>query len=502
MRSKKIFYNMLSTIVFAFLSMLLGFLKVKLIVTNLGIEVDGLYSFLIGTFTYLHILEGGFGIALTYSLYGPLAADDKNKISEILSGAKRIYQLISLAMLVCGILVAFILPFFVKTTTISNSVMYTAYFIMLANFTISMFLIGPSNLFDADQKTYVKNNILKTGQLVTSIGLVIMLLLFDVSIIEIVTFELIIRIIFVVYTLKKLRDHYPWLNLKAKPDYSNVSKVKAIFVHKLASMLVYQTDLLVVTVFIGLISASIYNKYIYVIVTLQTLIHGLMLATQASFGNVFAKNEDTTKKINTFATFAFFTATLTAIMIFISIGNFVSIWVGDQFELGLIVIFFFCLNYYFFIARNPVHIIRDANGLYEDSKFIALGEGLVNFVISLLLVKTFGYAGILFGTSLSFVFEIILNYRLLRKKKIIPRESNLAFKYITNLLLYLLMIWINLVVVNSLGFYQSRSFITWTFECFIVGSANLIVLSGIYYIFYKDNFKELISIILRLLKRG
>ena len=59
------------------------------------------------------------------------------------------------------------------------------------------------------------------------------------------------------------------------------------------------------------------------------------------------------------------------------------------------------INFYFSISLLPIWVFREATGLYQKTKYVMLATAVCNVVISIMLGKMIGLAGIIFATSIS-----------------------------------------------------------------------------------------------------
>ena len=88
--------------------LLLPFLIRTIILRVLGTEYLGLSSLFTSILQVLNLSELGFSTAVVYSLYKPIADDDKPTICAILRFYKRIYKIVGTVILLCGLC---LLPF-------------------------------------------------------------------------------------------------------------------------------------------------------------------------------------------------------------------------------------------------------------------------------------------------------------------------------------------------------------------------------------------------------
>ena len=84
-RVKKSLKNAQVAVIFYLINLLLQFFYRKAFLDYLGPELLGLNSTAMNLIQFLNLAELGIGAAVSYSLYGPLANNDKQQIVEIVS---------------------------------------------------------------------------------------------------------------------------------------------------------------------------------------------------------------------------------------------------------------------------------------------------------------------------------------------------------------------------------------------------------------------------------
>ena len=96
MRTKKVILNFLYDALPQLIISLLGFLRFKFILSNIGEDVLGVYQLFGQLLAYITFVDFGLTSAVCYSLYKPIASGDEKKINGILSGAKHVFNIITL----------------------------------------------------------------------------------------------------------------------------------------------------------------------------------------------------------------------------------------------------------------------------------------------------------------------------------------------------------------------------------------------------------------------
>ena len=101
-RSKNAKRNSIWGIIGNIVSVIFPFIVRTVIIKELGMDYLGLSSLFTSILTVLNITELGFGSAIVYSMYKPLAEDDTEQICALLNYYKKIYRSIGLLIFSAG----------------------------------------------------------------------------------------------------------------------------------------------------------------------------------------------------------------------------------------------------------------------------------------------------------------------------------------------------------------------------------------------------------------
>ena len=86
---------------------------------------------------------------------------------------------------------------------------------------------------------------------------------------------------------------------------------------------------------------------------------------------------------------------------YLLINDLIRVWLGDRFVLEPLVTLAIVMNMYFSIVLMPMWSYREATGMYLQTKYVMVATAIVNLVLSIILGKVLGLAGILFATSIA-----------------------------------------------------------------------------------------------------
>lgn len=494
MRTKKSFYNFLAD-VFPFLILgIFNFIRVNFIIKYYGVETNGYMQLVTQIFSYLTLAEAGFGTAVIYKLYKPLADKNHKKVSEIVNGSKIIFKRIAKIMAIGSIICAILIPLFVNKGGLTNYFLIIIFLLNSTHYLLEYFILYPyTSLLEADQNQYIFNlnkNIVK----ITFGILELFLMTLRVNLMIIISINIIFTIFYILIILRKVKKIYPWLDKHATPDISASNMTKDVMVHKFCNLIFSKTDSIILSKF-GLGYVTIYTSYNYILDFLTSIVSKLYNSVRASYCNIVVSNNQNDKKYyNIFLSFSFVLASFCALTFLTTVNPFIDIfWLGNGFSLKEYVVLLFSLIMFGRIIINPIYIARDSKGLYKETKKFTIVQAIVNIVFSILLVKKYEIFGVLLATVISqFLILIPCNVRLIYKS-VFPGDlkkfiHKLIFSILNCFVIYfmdkMILYCISLNSLFSLILYMSIIAILNFIECFIV-----------YYCFDKD-FKIFVKEIL------
>ncbi|MGL6128734.1 hypothetical protein, partial [Chryseobacterium artocarpi] len=154
-RSRNSLFNIIFSVFFYLIILILTFFYRKSFVSNLNNEILGLNTTLTNLLSFLNLAELGVGAAVTYFLYQPLHERNSNKIKEIIEILKGIYSKIGFIVLLVGVVISLFLKIIFSDVDIPNWIIFSTYFVLLFSSLFSYFFNYKQILLLADQKNYI-----------------------------------------------------------------------------------------------------------------------------------------------------------------------------------------------------------------------------------------------------------------------------------------------------------------------------------------------------------
>ena len=467
---KEIILNFIFTITIN----LLGFIQNKYFVQYMGIETLGMMKLFSQLLAYLNIIEMGLGSASAFALYKPLAEKNHKQVSIIVNTIESIYNKIGILLLGLGILCIPIIPFFMKVSNFSN-VIYFYWMLYVLNTVSTYLFIKYVILFTANQEfLYVRT--------IQSINIISFKILQVFCIIKFHSFFIYILLLIFdnltqwVFFRKHYKKKYSYIT-KVKEKYDGIKNdIKNLFWHKIGGLVVFNTDLILISKFTDLKVVGIYASYQMICQVLSTIINILLNVLSPKIGKYIAEHTKQEvyihfKKYNIL--FCFISIIFTYCM-FVLMDSFIILWLGKDFILSKFTLKLICFNLFVNLFRWNLESFKSGAGFFDDTKSPIL-ESIINLFTSIILGIKLGLDGIILGTIISNIIVILIYKPILVFKRCFDKGVKDYIKIYGN---YLILIIISLLSCNFILKFISlkvvNSWFEWIINGVIVGSITFI----------------------------
>lgn len=506
-RTQNAIKNSIWGVVSKIIALLLSFVSRTVFIYYLGtvyLGVNGVYTELLNM---LSLAELGFGTALNFALYKPIAEDDKDKIVQLLNFYKRIYLIIVMVITVIGFALLPVLPYILKgadALTVSKLRLY--YVIFLANTVTAYFVKYKYSYVNACQKDYITTNLDTIINFVVVVAQVIIIILTK-NFLAYLLVHTGILIFSKVFLSIYLNRKFPILREKSRQALDQQSKqvvykeVRGLFIHQFSSLAIHSTDNLIISSLsgLGVVAVGLISNYNMLINSVLGFVTIIFASTISGFGNIVASGEmrryrKTFLELNFLN---FWVYGFCAIAFFVLVPPFIELWLGKSFLVDNISFFLIIVNCYLQGQSTIYNNARIAKGNFNKDKWLSFSQALINLVVSIICAHYWGLVGVYIGTIVSrLVFSIgrpILTYRFMMEKS--PKEYFMRFS------IYLVVATIAGILTWSLCHLVFKQI---TIITFMIACAIVLVIPNIFFVlcFYKSlEFKGLIDRLMQILKR-
>ena len=406
--NKKSAYNIIFGVGSQVITAAIGFVLPRLFITTYGSETNGFLSSINQVLTYVVLLELGIGTASLQALYKPVATNDRDKISGILSATSRFYTRTGMLYLLCVVILAGVYPF-VITSDIPIWEQIAIILIVGGSGSIGYFIHAKFRvLLNADGKHYIYTNVYTIVQIANN-ALKIVLILLKQNIVFIQLGHMILNLMLSGYLVFYTKKHYPWLNLKAEPDRAAISQKNNVIVHEMSQMVFNHTDVLLLTLFTNLKVVSIYVTYNMIVDIISTLIGNVHNGFVFRLGQLYNLDKERYKKVYDIyetcymmlsmslycVTFLFLLPFMTIYTEGITDANYLDQWLPVLFiSIKMLV-----------TGRAVAGMTISFAQHFKRTQWRAVLEMIINLAVSIIGVILFGIYGVLFGTLAALLYR-------------------------------------------------------------------------------------------------
>ncbi|MGA4516238.1 lipopolysaccharide biosynthesis protein [Solibacillus silvestris] len=480
-RTENALRNMIIGIGSQLIILLSSFISRTIFIQQLGAEylgVNGLYSNILAV---LSLAELGIGNVMVYSLYGPVAEKNEAKIYALLNFYKKTYRKIALVVFIIGICLIPLLDLITNGDLVFHKlVLY--YILFLLNSIVSYFVAYKAALINVDQKIYIIQK-LNTLFTLARDTFQITFLLITKSYILYLCIQIIFTILNNYFISLRADKLYPFIKKKIdiiKFDSSNIKEnIKSVFIYRIGSVLMNNTDAILISAIIGTVSVGYYSNYNLIITTVIMFIGMLIQTLYSSIGNLNAEGnkQKSYEFFNALVLFFHGLSAFCSLTLFIVFNDFITIWLGESYLLGVDVVIAIVLNFYIQHIIAPVWIYRETMGLYNQIKYVMIIAAIINLILSLVLGIQWGFVGIIIATAISRILTTVwYEPRFLYRIKFNQPISNYWRKQIKYMLISVIATYITIMITKdmatSLSFIMAKIFIVFFIVTGTFGVSN------------------------------
>lgn len=406
-RTKNSLLNIMASMGGQLLTNVLRWICRMVFIYTLGKEYLGISSLYTNILTILSLSELGLGSAITYSLYKPLAEKDTETIRSLMAFFKKAYRWIGIAVLILGLCLMPFLPYLMTgSTDVINIYLY--YALYLTQTVVSyLFFAYKSILLTADQKKYISDVVMYVLQIVMNAVQIVILFVWH-SFFAYTVAVIIYNIVYNMAVAFVVDRKYPYLKGEAgklsKDQYKDVfSRVYAMSLYRICNVVGTSTDNLIISANISVIAVGLYDNYYMIIQVIQKMLAGIFQAFTSSLGNFYVleskeRNEFLFRTLNLANSWL---VAFCSVCFAVLLQPFIQLCFGAEYLLDDMVVIIIVINFATNFMQNVVQIYRNASGVFVRGKYRAVIAAVMNLVVSIILVKRIGLAGVFLGSIIS-----------------------------------------------------------------------------------------------------
>lgn len=394
--------------------LLLPFVVQTAIIRTLGSEYNGLRGVFSSILQVLNLAELGFGNALVFGMYKPIADDDLPSICALLNLYRKLYKWIGIIVFTIGCSLIPFLPILIKDNYTSEINLTILFILNLFNTALSYWLWAYKySLFNAFQRVDIINTI-STVVYSIAYGMQIFVIVYlkNFYLYTLVTvFATIANNLVLSAMADKMYPEYKCYGTVSKEFLVGLrKKVKGLFLYKICGTSRNSFDNIFLSAFMGLTVVGMYNNYYYILISVSGIMSIISTSLLAGVGNSIVsesieKNYQDMKRLNYI--YMLITGWSATFMICLY-QSFMRIWVGEKLMFTPSVAVLFTIYFYVLKMGDIRGVYSDAKGLWWENRNRTVIEAIMNIILNFIFVQIWGVNGVIIATILSlFIFGFI-----------------------------------------------------------------------------------------------
>jgi O-antigen/teichoic acid export membrane protein len=215
-----------------------------------------------------------------------------------------------------------------------------------------------------------------------------------------------------IYFSANAKFHY--IKEKYGPLSANIKKkiqsnISILFLHKLATVVVFGSDFIMISALVGLVDLGLYSNYTLVITTIAIFVNIFILGADASIGNAIAtlKEEELYNVFKKISALIFCISGISAVCFLNLLNPFIEFWIGESFVLPYSVAVVMSINFFLMQNRAVVLTFKYNAGLFRPDMYKPIIEVAFNLGLSIILALHYGVLGVVIGTLANTVLVCI-----------------------------------------------------------------------------------------------
>lgn len=418
MRSSKVLRNGMWGVLLQVITTVLGFVGRTVFIKCLCAEylgISGLFSNVLAVFS---LSELGFSSSVSYHLYRHLVIGDQKRIAAIMEFYRGVYLKIAGCILLLGCALLPFLHHIIGESSFELNYIRLVYILFVIK-TVTTYLFSYNfTLVMADQKQYLLTRMDIIFHIIMSLANIVILVLFRNYVLYLIE-EILISVLANWIKTVMVRKEYPYI-VNSQEKLSKEEKnaiwhdVKNIFVGKVSTVIVTSTDNILISAIINVTMVGLYSNYSMIINYVQNFLVQFTTATRASLGNMLAQEskEYSYKTMKRLTTILYFVTSFCAVSLFVLFNPFITIWVGEEYLLGMPIVALCVINFYIQIIKTPLWFAITGLGYFKEDRNIAIYGALSNLLVSIAAAKLWGLFGIFLGTAFSQLTQWMMKVNL------------------------------------------------------------------------------------------
>lgn len=395
MDKRRSLLNVIISIFFRAVLLVTSLFVRRYLIRFIGNEVNGLNSLYLSVIGVLSVAELGIGDAITFCMYKPIVDKDIQKISALYTLFKKVYLGIGVIITVLGCLLMPFLPKLAKGYETLNVNLYLTFGLMLISVVVTYLFSAKTSLMNAYRDNYITTTIMSCGQLLQQILQIIVLFCTQSFVWYLVCRIVAVGVQWCATEIISKKKYSEILECSSSIIDGNTRKeiiknVKAMCMHRIGGVLVNTVSSIAISAFVGVKILGTYSNYTTIMTAMTGIIMLFFSPLTSTIGHLYVQDKNTCiKYYNFFYTFNYVLGCIFFLGYYGVIDNIITMLFGMGLEMDKVISFAITVDHFIRFMRQSTLLFRDATGTFYYDRWKPLLEGILNIVLSIILLNIF-----------------------------------------------------------------------------------------------------------------
>ena len=298
-RTSKGLKNSKVALLYYIIEMVLGFISRTVFIRYIGADVLGLNTTANNLLQFLNLAELGIGTAVAFSLYKPLADDDRQSIYEIISIQGWLYRRIALVVAAGALLLMAFFPVFFKKMELPLWYAYASFGVLLYTALLTYFFNYKQVILTASQQEYKIAYSYKSLMMARNIAQILAIIYLPNGYVWWLVLQVVFGTLATISLHLMVNRTFPYLSevttkvgKELRQKYAIIiTKIKQLFFHKFANYVLSQTSPLIIYAYANLTLVAIYGNYMLIVLGILMLMQSVFNGVAAGVGDLIAHGD-------------------------------------------------------------------------------------------------------------------------------------------------------------------------------------------------------------------
>lgn len=482
-RTEKAAINMFFAGISKVLMLLISFASRSIFIKYLSTEYLGISGLFSNILTLLSFAELGIGNAIIFSMYKPLKEKNIKLLKSLMALYKKSYNIIALVVGVAGVLFIPFLNYIIKDPPNIKENLITIYLLYILNTVISYLFTYKRSILIADQNDYIVSIWQNIFYIVQQI-LQIFILIYNQNFIQYLLVQVICTLLNNLIIAKIVNKIYPYITEKdveklPKIERNRIFKdIKALAISKICGVVMNGTDNIVISKILGLRYVGIISNYSLIIYSINNIIWSTLSGVTAGLGNLNVEENSMHKKdiFDQVYLITYWIYSFVCICLLVLLNPFILLWLGDRYTLDGLTVFALVWIIYTSGVNFPVYSFRTTMGFFEQMQYIYVTSAFINVLLSILMAKWIGLAGVFLATTISRLCTVEIAEGICVYRNGFGISPNVYFKkYLITFFIFLINYFFTERIINLISINGIIGFFIKVIICVIISNFILLV---------------------------